>query len=247
MKCIILAAGYATRLYPLTKNFPKPLLKVKDKTIIDWLIDDITLSNKIDEFIIISNHKYIDAFKKWNEQKTSSVKITLLDDGTTDNENRKGAVADIQFAIDELKLDDDLLIVAGDNVLDFSLTMFIKYFDEKKSTCIMRYYEENIENLKKSATVKIDENDIVTEMIEKPNIPTSNWCCPAFYIYVKEDVKKVKEALEDGCSKDAPGSYISWLYDKSKVYSMKMPGKRYDIGTLESYDKVNKEYTGIKY
>lgn len=247
MKCIILAAGYATRLYPLTENFPKPLLKVKDKTIIDWLIDDITLSNKIDEFIIISNHKYIDAFKKWNEQKTSSIKITLLDDGTTDNENRKGAVADIQFAIDKLKLDDNLLIVAGDNVLDFSLTKFIRYFEEKKSTCIMRYYEENAENLKKSATVKIDENDIVTEMIEKPNHPTSNWCCPAFYIYAKEDVKKVKEALEDGCSKDAPGSYISWLYDKSIVYAMQMPGKRYDIGTLESYDKVNKEYIGIKY
>ena len=245
MKCIILAAGYATRLYPLTENFPKPLLKVKDKTILDWLVDDINLSNSIDEYIIISNHKYVDSFEKWIKEKNNSIKITLLDDGTTSNENRKGAVADIQFAIEELNIDDDLLVIAGDNVLDFSLNKFIDYFKEKKSTCIMRYYEENIEKLKKSATVKLDENDVVTNMIEKPSEPDSNWCSPAFYIYKKDDVKKVKEALDDGCNKDAPGSFISWLYDKSIVHAMKMPGKRYDIGNLDSYEKVNKEYEGI--
>ena len=245
MKCIILAAGYATRLYPLTENFPKPLLKVKDKTILDWLIDDINLSNSVDEYIVISNHKYVDSFEKWIKEKNNSIKITLLDDGTTSNENRKGAVADIQFAIESLNLDDDLLVIAGDNVLDFSLNKFIDYFKEKKSTCIMCYYEENVEKLKKSATVKLDESDVVTNMIEKPLEPDSNWCSPAFYIYIKDDVKKVKEALHDGCSKDAPGSFISWLYNKSIVHAMKMPGKRYDIGTLESYDKVNKEYKGI--
>lgn len=245
MKCVILAAGYATRLYPLTENFPKPLLKVKDKTIMDWLVDDITVSNLVDEFIIISNHKYIKSFEKWIEEKKCSIKITLLDDGTTSNENRKGAVADIQFAIDSLNINDDLLVIAGDNVLDFSLNKFINYFNEKKATCIMRYYEKNIEKLKKSATVKIDEEDVVTKMIEKPENPDSNWCSPAFYIYKKEDVKKVKEALDAGCSKDAPGSFVAWLYDKSLVYAMEMHGKRYDIGTLESFEQVNKEYNGI--
>lgn len=245
MKCIILAAGYATRLYPLTENFPKPLLKVKNKTIMDWLIDDITSLNKVNEFVIISNHKYVESFKNWIEEKNSSIKITLLDDGTSSNENRLGAVADIEFAIESLNLNDDLLVIAGDNVLDFSLNKFINYFDEKKSTCIMRYYEEKNEKLKKSATVKVEENDLVLEMIEKPEKPNSNWCSPAFYIYKKEDVSKVKEALEDGCSKDAPGSFIAWLYEKSKVYAMEMPGKRYDIGTLESFEQVNKEYNGI--
>ncbi len=245
MKCIILAAGYATRLYPLTENFPKPLLKVKEKTILDWLVDDISSTNKIDEFIIISNHKYIYSFDKWIKKKRCPIKISLLDDGTTSNENRKGAVADIQFAIDELKLNDDLLVIAGDNVLDFPLNIFIDYFYDKKSTCIMRYFEESTEKLKKSATVKVDEDDRVLEMIEKPLEPNSNWCSPAFYIYKKEDVKKVKVALNDDCSKDAPGSFISWLYNKSLVHAMKMPGKRYDIGTLESYDIVNKEYKGI--
>ena len=132
MKCIILAAGYATRLYPLTENFPKPLLEVKGKTILDWLVDDISSTNQIDEFIIISNHKYFDSFDKWIKAKKCSVEIKLLDDGTTSNENRKGAVADIQFAIDELKLNDDLLVIAGDNVLDFSLSNFINYFKSSK-------------------------------------------------------------------------------------------------------------------
>lgn len=245
MKCIILAAGYATRLYPLTENFPKPLLKVKDKTILDWLVDDISLSNKIDEFIIISNHKYYDHFDKWINEKKSNVKITLLDDGTTSNDNRLGAVSDIEFAIEKLNLDDDLMVIAGDNVLDFSLNNFIDYFEEKKSTCIMRYYVEDINRLKKSANLNIDSNDKVIFMEEKPEVPKYNWCCPAFYIYHKNDVKKVKQALIDGCGKDAPGSFIVWLYKNSDVYSYLMPGNRYDIGTLETYEEVNKTYNGI--
>lgn len=245
MKCLILAAGYATRLYPLTENFPKPLLKVKDKAIIDWLIDDLSESNNIDEFIVISNHKFIDHFRNWYNEKDTSLKITILDDGTTSNDNRRGAVADIEMAIDELNIDEDLMVIAGDNVLDFSLNNFINYFNNKKNTCIMRYYEGNKDKIKKSASVKFDEDDLVYEMIEKPEMPDSNWCVPPFYIYSSEDVKMVKIALESGCNKDAPGSFINWLYDKSKVYAMEMPGKRYDIGNLESYNTVNEIYNGI--
>jgi len=245
MKCIILAAGYATRLYPLTENFPKPLLKVNDKTILDWLIDDIETSKRIDEYIIISNHKFIKYFEKWQKKKELDTKITLIDDGTMSNETRKGAVSDISLAIDTLKLNNDLLVIAGDNVLDFSLNKFIDYFEEKQTTCIMRYYEEKKEKIKKSASVKIDDNDLVLEMVEKPCEPNSNWCCPPFYIYSKSDVKKVKEALCDGCNPDAPGSFINWLYNKSEIHAMEMPGKRYDIGNIESYNQVNEIYNGI--
>lgn len=245
MKCIILAAGYATRLYPLTENFPKPLLEVKGKAIIDWLIDDIDTSHKIDEYIIVSNHKYLSHFNNWKEESILKDKIIIIDDGTESNEKRLGAVTDIQLAIDSLKLDDDLLVVAGDNVLDFSLNNFINYFEKKKHTCIMRYFEENLEKIKKSACVLFDENDLVLEMHEKPANPNSHWCTPPFYIYSKEDTKKVSIALNDGCNKDAPGSFINWLYNKSKVYTMEMPGKRYDIGNLESYNDVNKNYNGI--
>ena len=244
MKCIILAAGYATRLYPLTENFPKPLLEINGKSIIDWLIDDLEESKKIDEYIIISNHKFIDHFNNWKDNKKMD-NITIIDDGTTDNDNRLGAVKDIALAIDSLKIDDDLLVLAGDNVLDFSLNSFINYFEEKKHTCIMRYFTEDEKRLQKSANLSIDEDDKVIEMIEKPEKPISNWCCPAFYIYEKEDVKKVGEALASGCGYDAPGSFICWLINKSPVYAYLMPGKRYDIGTLETYNEVNKEYKGI--
>ena len=123
MKCLILAAGYATRLYPLTENFPKPLLKVQGNAILDWLIEDMDRSGVIDEYVIISNHKFAHHFDEW--AATKSQKITVVDDGTSSNETRLGAVRDIQYAIDELGLDDDMLVIAGDNLLDFSLTSFI--------------------------------------------------------------------------------------------------------------------------
>ena len=136
MKCLILAAGYATRLYPLTENFPKPLLKVGEKTILDWLVDDIDTAGLVDRYVVISNHKFAPIFEEW----ASSKKVTVLDDGTSSNETRLGAVRDIQFAIDTLGLDDDLLVIAGDNVLDFSLVRFLEYAREKGTSCIMRYY-----------------------------------------------------------------------------------------------------------
>ena len=140
MKCIILAAGYATRLYPLTQNFPKPLLEVGNKTIVDWLIDDIKTANTVDEFIVVSNHKFVKHFNDWAKDKKN---ITILDDGTDSNDNRLGAVKDIEFAIERCNIDDDVMVLAGDNVLDFSMCGFIDYFNNKHKTCVMRYYEED--------------------------------------------------------------------------------------------------------
>ena len=186
MKCLILAAGYATRLYPLTENFPKPLLVVKNKTILDWLVDDIYTSGKVDRFVVVSNHKFVGHFEKWAAGKKQN--LTVLDDGTSTNETRLGAVKDIQFAIDELKLDDDLLIIAGDNVLDFSLVKFIQYAQEKRTSCIMVYYEPKLERLRKSGVVVMGDEDRVIGMKEKPEKPESTWCCPPFYFIVRKDV-----------------------------------------------------------
>jgi len=243
MKCIILAAGYATRLYPLTQNFPKPLLEVQGKPILDHLIEDMDGSGRIDEYIVVSNHKFAHHFVSWAEKKKE--KITVVDDGTESNETRLGAVMDVQFAIDQLKISDDLLIVAGDNLLDFSLQKFIAYADEKKSACIMRYYEESEKKLTKCGVVEIDETDRVLGMEEKPSEPKSHWCCPPFYFYPAKDAGRIREGIENGCGVDAPGSFPAWLCKKSPVYAMEMPGKRYDIGNLESYEKVQKEYRGI--
>lgn len=243
MKCLILAAGYATRLYPITENFPKPLLAVGDKTILDWLVDDIDASGKVDEYVVISNHKFAHHFEDWAKTKTQ--KITVVDDGTDTNETRLGAVKDIQFAIDKLNLDDEMLVIAGDNVLDFSLTKFIEYASAKKTSCIMRYYEENEKKLTKSGVVEIDEKDLIVGMEEKPAEPKSHWCCPPFYYYTREDARLVQKGIDSGCGTDAPGSYIAWLCTQAPVHAMEMPGKRYDIGNLESYETVKKEYKGI--
>ncbi len=243
MKCLILAAGYATRLYPLTENFPKPLLKVGEKTILDWLIDDIDTIDLVDEYVVISNHKFAQHFEDWAKDKRQ--KITVVDDGTSSNETRLGAVKDIQFAIDSLSIDDDMLVIAGDNVLDFSLTRFIAYAKEKNSSCIMRYFEAKKEKLSKCGVVTIDECDKIVRMVEKPAEPESNWCCPPFYYYTKADARLVAKGIEAGCGVDAPGSYIAWLCNQSPVFAMEMPGKRYDIGNLDSYEQVKKEYKGI--
>lgn len=243
MKCLILAAGYATRLYPLTENFPKPLLEVQGKPILDHLIDDIDTLGEVDEYVVISNHKFAEHFQKWSAEKPQ--KITVVDDGTSTNETRLGAVRDIQFAIDALKLDDDMLVIAGDNLLDFSLTEFISYAKGKSASAIMRFFEADESKLKKSGVVQTNEQDLILAMEEKPTEPKSNWCCPPFYYYTKADAKRIAEGIEAGCGIDAPGSYIAWLSMQTEVYAMKMPGKRYDIGNLESYNKVREEYKGI--
>ena len=243
MKCLILAAGYATRLYPLTENFPKPLLKVGEKTILDWLVDDLDTAGLIDEYVVISNHRFACHFEDW--AKTKSQKITVVDDGTSTNETRLGAVKDIQFAIDALKLDDDMLVIAGDNVLDFSLTKFVSYAKEKATSCIMRYYEPVEQKLSKCGVVTIDGNDKILDMEEKPAQPKSNWCCPPFYYYTAADARLVEKGIASGCGTDAPGSYIAWLCAQTPVHAMEMPGSRYDIGNLESYQKVQETYKGI--
>lgn len=243
MKCLILAAGYATRLYPLTENFPKPLLKVQDKTILDWLLDNINDIGIINQYVVITNHKFAKHFQAWADMHP--LPITVLDDGTETNETRLGAVRDIQFAIDTLALNDDLLVIAGDNLLDFRLQGFIRYAQEKKTTCIMRYWEPDVNKLHKTGIVEVDESDRVTGMEEKPANPKSNWCTPPFYIYKTADIPLVKKGIESHCGVDAPGGFIAWLFAQTIVHAYKMPGQRFDIGNLDSYDLVRKMYKGI--
>ena len=244
MKCVILAAGYATRLYPLTENFPKPLLEVAGKPILDWLIDDMASTGMVEEYIVISNHKFAHIFEEWAAKKSDAT-IRVIDDGTTSNETRLGAVKDIQFAIEQLQLDDDLLVMAGDNLLDFSLGEFMRYGKEKNATCVMRYYEASEARLHKTGVREIEANDGLLSFEEKPAQPKSHWCVPAFYYYTREDSRLIKKGIESGCGTDAPGSFIAWLCGQTKVYAWEMPGRRYDIGNLESYEEVKQNYKGV--
>ena len=244
MKCLILAAGYATRLYPLTENFPKPLLEVQGKTILDWLLEDIEQCGTVDQYVVISNHRYVRHFREWADGHT--LPITVLDDGTESNETRLGAVRDIQFAIDRLELRDDLLVIAGDNLLDFSLSSFLAYFIAKGTTCIMRYYEPSVEKLHRTGVALVDGEDRILSMEEKPAEPKSHWCTPPFYILRAADLPLVKAGIDVGCGVDAPGSFIAWLSAVTPVHAFEMPGRRYDIGNLESYLTVRNEYAGIR-
>ncbi len=239
MKCLILAAGYATRLYPLTENFPKPLLKVGDEAILDWLIDDLEKTGLIEEYIVVTNHKFAHIFEEW---ATGRPKITVIDDGTSTNETRLGAVKDIELGINARNVDDDLLVMAGDNLLDFSLGGFIKYAREKETTCIMRYLEPNEARLHKCGVVEIDADDKILSMEEKPAEPKSHWCCPPFYYYKKDDLKLVSKGIAEGCGTDAPGSFIAWLCTQTAVHTWEMPAARFDIGSLDTYKEAQLKY-----
>lgn len=242
MTGIILAAGYATRMYPLTLNFPKPLLEVGGKKIIDHLLEDGERSG-IERFIVVSNHKFISLFREWAEGKDN---VMVLDDGSVDNEHRIGAVKDIEFAIEKAGINDDTLILAGDNVLDFSLSSFIEYGKKKGTSCIMRHRETDKARLRKTGVVTIDQSDLVLSMEEKPKEPKSEWAVPPFYYYVKEDLPLIKEGIENGCGTDAPGSFVSYLAERRPVHAFLMPGKRFDVGSIEGYEKIRKEYKGIE-
>lgn len=237
MKCLIIAAGYATRLYPLTENFPKPLLKVGDKPILDWLMEDLDQTGLINEYIVVTNHKFAPIFEEWAKQRTD---VTVIDDGTSSNETRLGAVRDIELGIRSRGVQEDLLVMAGDNLLSFSLKGFLDYFREKGTTCIMRFYQPDLNKLHKSGVAEVDADGRILSMEEKPAEPKSHWCCPPFYIYRKEDLPLVSAGIAAGCGTDAPGSFIAWLCTQTVVHAWEMPGCRYDIGNLESYQEVQR-------
>ena len=241
MTCIILAAGYATRMYPLTLNYPKPLLDVGGKKIIDWLIEDLEKAG-VERTVVVSNHKFISQFQAWAEGREN---IIVLDDGSEDNDHRLGAVKDIEFAIEKANIDDDIVVLAGDNVLNFSLSSFIEYGRKRKTSCIMRHEEKDENKLRKTGVIEINEDELVLNMEEKPKEPKSNWAVPPFYYYTKEDKDLIKEGIASGCGTDAPGSFVSWLVKTRPVHAYRMIGERFDVGSIEGYEKIKKEYKGI--
>ena len=243
MKAIILAAGYATRLYPLTENFPKPLLDVGGKPIITWLTEDI--QSEVDEIIVVSNHKFADRFNEWamgNIQRIGK-RIQVIDDGTSTNETRLGAVKDIQLAA-EMAGASDYLVMAGDNVLDFSLQTFLAFAREKGTSCVMCHEENSLPALQRTAVITVNPNSLITSYEEKPREPKGNLAVPPFYCYTSADIARIPEALGAGCSADAPGSFAAWLSRAVPMHAWRMAGRRWDIGDMASYLAVKSAYRG---
>ena len=243
MNAVILAAGYATRLYPLTEHFPKPLLRVGEKTILDWLLDDLAATGAIEAYVLVSNHRYAGHFEAW--ARTRAEQITVLDDGSTENENRLGAVRDLALALETLGTEGPLLVMAGDNLLDFSLRTLLDYAREKGASCVLRYREPSLEKLRKCGVATVDGADRIVSMVEKSPEPPSPWVCPPFYVFTRSALGLLETALAEGCGADAPGSFLAWVAARLPVYAMEMPGRRYDIGNLKSYEQVQKEYHGL--
>lgn len=245
MKNIVIAAGYATRLGELTKNFPKPLLKIGQRSILDRMLDDIDRIPEIDEHIVITNHKFAHHFEEWKKTANFSKPITIVDDGTETNDTRLGAVCDLLFAIDKLHINDDMLVVAADNILFFSFREFVDFAKAKGTSCIMCHEQPELAKLQRTGVVVLDDNDLVLNMEEKPAEPKSHWAVPPFYIYLKKDLDLVKASVENGCGKDAPGNLAHYMVDHTEMHAWKMTAGRFDIGSLDTYyeacEKFGKE------
>ena len=244
MKNIVIAAGYATRLGELTKNFPKPLLKIGDNTIQGRMLDDIDRIPEIDEHIIITNHKFAHIFEQWKLGTAYEKPITIIDDGTETNDTRLGVVCDLWFAMEKSGIDDDMLVVAADNLLFFSFKEFVDFANEKGTSCIMCHEQPSIEKLQRTGVVVLDENNRVMNMEEKPEHPKSHWAVPPFYIYKKHDLELIRHSVENGCGKDAPGNLAHYMVDRTTIHAWPMSAGRFDIGSLDTYYEACEKFGG---
>ena len=243
MKNIVIAAGYATRLGELTKNLPKPLLKIGEKSILDRMLDDIDTIPEIDAHIIINNPKFAPIYEKRKKEEGRWKKpVTIVDDGTETNETRLGAVCDLLFAMEKLQIDDDMLVVAADNLLFFSFQEFVDFAKGKGTSCIMCHEQPSIEKLQRTGVVGLDENWRVLSMEEKPHVPKSHWAVPPFYIYLKKDLDLVRHAVENGCGKDAPGNLAHYMVEHTIMHAWPMSAGRFDIGSIDTYYEAVKRF-----
>ena len=235
MKNIVIAAGYATRLGELTRNYPKPLLKIGDNTILGRMLDDIDTISDIDEHIIVTNHKFAPVFETWKEQQHYQKPITIVDDGTETNDTRLGAVCDLLLAMERCHVDDDMLVVAADNLLFFRFQEFVDFARQKHTSCIMCHEQPSIEKLQRTGVIVVDDEMRVLDMEEKPREPRSHWAVPPFYLYMKHDLPTVRRAVADGCGKDAPGNLAHYMTEHTTMHAWPMTAGRFDIGSPDTY------------
>ena len=223
MKALILAAGYATRLRPLTDATPKQLLPVGGRPMVDWILDRIR-ETSADEVHLVTNARFAPDFERWAEGKD----VQVHNDGTTSNEDRLGAIGDMEF----VGLDDDLLAIAGDNLFDYSLADYESYWHAKEGSCVAVHDVGDLELAKKYGIVDVDEQDRITNFVEKPADPPTTLCATATYLYRREDAGLVPTYLAEGNPPDQPGNFVAWLHKRAPVYAYRFPGDWYDVGDL---------------
>jgi glucose-1-phosphate thymidylyltransferase len=248
MKALILAAGYATRLYPLTKEYPKPLLTVAGRPIIDYIVDKINNIHNIDEIIVVTNSKFISKFKKWVKGLKLEKKISLVDDLTKNYEDRRGAIGDMLFSIEKKRLKESLLVVGGDNIFDGELDDFLSFaLHLNKNPVIGAYDIKDKREARKYGVIKLDKRNKVIDFQEKPDYPKSTLIGMCLYYFPKERLSLISEYLSFKKKKkadrhDAIGFYLYWLTRKIRVYGFKFSGRWYDIGHHRSYDEARQSF-----
>ena len=244
MKALILAAGYATRLYPLTKEFPKPLLTIGSKPIINYIIEKLRPVEEIDEVIVVTNSKFISLFKKWSAGIRISKRLTLVDDLTAEHAIKRGAIGDMDFAIDKKRIKDDLLVIGGDNLFDGDLSGFLLFAKTNKDRPTMGVYDiKDRKKAKEYGVVKLDRKNRVIDFKEKPQNPKSTLVAMCLYYFPGKRLGLIKEYLNHQAKKsDASGLYIDWLSKKVPVYGFVFGGRWYDIGHHRLYNEAKEAF-----
>jgi len=245
LKALILAAGYAKRLWPLTKNKPKPLLEVKGKTIVGHILENMKSVKEIDEVLIVTNEKFAMEFEYWVKDFEYPKPIKIVNDMTSSNDDRRGAVGDIDFTIKDLKLDDELMIIAGDNLFEYKISDFYNFY-KKKGTSIVACRDMKDKELVKErfGVVEIDKEKKVVGFEEKPVEPKSTLAATACYIFTKTDVKEIDLYLQPGNSPDNAGDFVAWLSRHKPVHAFIFTENWFDIGSFENLGKAREEFNG---
>lgn len=245
MQLLILAAGYATRLYPLTLNQPKPLLEVAGRPMIDHVLDHLAGIKEITKVIVVTNNKFATHFQKWADaydKKSAAFEFEIVNDGSDSVDKQLGAIGDIHLVIQKKALDDDLMVVAGDNLFDQALTGFAEVCKAKNAPVLAVYDVGDLEMIKKYNSITLDAEGKITFFEEKPKQPTSTLTGIALYYYPKHTIPLIKQYIAEGNNPDQPGRLIQWLYPKTPVYTWTVPGIWYDIGGKESLEEANQVF-----
>ncbi|KAF0244804.1 MAG: glucose-1-phosphate [Planctomycetota bacterium] len=240
MKALLLGAGYGTRLYPLTKNRPKPLLNIGRKPMVEWILDRLLPIPGLNGIALVTNSRFAENFEDWRKSYRSPVPVAVYNDGTTSNEDRLGAVGDIQFTIREGKIDDDLLVVAGDNLFEFDVAKMVAFGREKGGPVVcLKDMQHAGPLISQYSVVTLDANRRITDFEEKPARPKTSLISICLYYFPKATLPLVDRYLASGHNKDQPGWYIQWLVKQVPTFGYVIDGLWFDIGDIDSYDKAN--------
>ena len=243
MKALILAAGYATRLYPLTLDRPKALLTVGGKPMLDRLMEQLDQVEGLDEVYVVTNSKFAEAFREWAAGR-SGLRLRILDDGTVDDDSKLGAIGDLALTIREAEIDDDLIVLAGDNLFSESIAPFPVFALDKGGPAIGVYDVGDLDTIRRYSVIELDDDDRLTRLEEKPEQPRSTLAGIALYFYPRSALRYVREYLEDGNNPDQPGRLVQWLYPRTAVYGWRVPGRWFDVGSKETLAEADRAFTG---